>query len=209
MARSFGLLPRDRFAAAGLCSPGRPPFLPATVTTPAPDTDVQTFVCFWQANGACPSTRMEWIDRSRVCRDARPPNAGRPAGSAGQRRGSIDLDSGLRFYASSFLEVFSGGDGSDPSPLVSSASAIRTSIATDLAPNFRITLPRCILTVTSLIESALATCLFMRPDATSAITCRSRAVRRAYLSRKRAICAMSRRRSWSIRIAEATASSKS
>jgi hypothetical protein len=42
---------------------------------------------------------------------------------------------------------------------IPSASAIRASIATDLAPNFRMTLLRCMLTVTSLIESSTATCL--------------------------------------------------
>lgn len=55
---------------------------------------------------------------------------------------------------------------------ISRASAIRVSSATDLAPNFRMTPPRCIFTVTSLIESSFAICLFMSPDATSFITCR-------------------------------------
>jgi hypothetical protein len=36
---------------------------------------------------------------------------------------------------------------------LSRASAIRASIATDFGPNFRMTLPRCIFTVTSLIDS--------------------------------------------------------
>ena len=40
----------------------------------------------------------------------------------------------------------------------------------DFVPNFRIKLPRCIFTVTSLIERSFATCLLMRSDATSVIT---------------------------------------
>ena len=77
-----------------------------------------------------------------------------------------------------FVRLHGAALGYRSDRLISSASAIRASIATDLAPSFRIALPRCILTVTSLIESSLATCLFMSPDVTSAITCRSRAVKR-------------------------------
>jgi len=47
------------------------------------------------------------------------------------------------------------------------------------------------------IDNSFATCLFMSPEATSAITCRSRGVSRAYRSRSLPICAISCRRLWS------------
>ena len=45
---------------------------------------------------------------------------------------------------------------------------------------FRIMLPRCALTVISLIPSSLPTCLFGKPATTNAITSRSRALRHEY-----------------------------
>jgi hypothetical protein len=58
--------------------------------------------------------------------------------------------------------------------------AMLTNSARDSASIFRIMLPRCALTVISLIPSSLPTCLFGKPTTTDAITSRSRAVRHEY-----------------------------
>ena len=50
-----------------------------------------------------------------------------------------------------------------------------TNSARDSAFIFRIMLPRCALTVISLIPSSLPTCLLGKPATTNAITSRSRA----------------------------------
>ncbi len=55
-----------------------------------------------------------------------------------------------------------------------STSAIFTRSASERAPIFRMTWPRWILTVISLIPSSPAICLFIRPAATRLITSRSR-----------------------------------
>ena len=55
-----------------------------------------------------------------------------------------------------------------------SRAAIVTRAASDAAPILRMTLPRCALTVISLMPSANPTCLFSRPAATSAMTSCSR-----------------------------------
>jgi hypothetical protein len=59
----------------------------------------------------------------------------------------------------------------------SDLSAIRISWTRDWAFILRIACPRCILTVTSLLPSSPAICLFSKPDTTSFITSRSRLVR--------------------------------
>ena len=58
--------------------------------------------------------------------------------------------------------------------MISQASIILTSSATDLACNFRIALARCTFTVTSLTPKSAAICLFSAPAATRAMTSRSR-----------------------------------
>jgi hypothetical protein len=55
-------------------------------------------------------------------------------------------------------------------------SVIRTRSASEFACILRMTLPRWIFTVTSLVPSSDATCLFSMPDATKYITSRSLAV---------------------------------
>src|SRR3954462_6060296 len=70
-----------------------------------------------------------------------------------------------------------------------SRAAICTRAGSDSAFIFRITCPRCALTVTSLMPSSPPTCLFSRPETTNAITSRSRGVRDAKLSRSTAILA--------------------
>src|SRR5579864_354127 len=60
-----------------------------------------------------------------------------------------------------------------------SFAATLTSSARESTFIFRITLPRCALTVISLIPSSPPTCLFNKPDTTRAITCCSRAVSEA------------------------------
>src|SRR5258708_2622787 len=57
-----------------------------------------------------------------------------------------------------------------------SLAAIFTNSARESAFIFCITLPRCAFTVISLMPSSPPTCLFNRPETTSAITCRSRCV---------------------------------
>src|SRR5712692_534610 len=55
-----------------------------------------------------------------------------------------------------------------------SLAAIVTRSARESALIFRITLPRCAFTVISLIPSSPPTCLFSKPETTSAMTSRSR-----------------------------------
>jgi hypothetical protein len=55
-------------------------------------------------------------------------------------------------------------------------SAILTRSATDFAPIFLMACPRCIFTVGSASPVFAATCLFINPDVTRAITSRSRAL---------------------------------
>jgi hypothetical protein len=62
-----------------------------------------------------------------------------------------------------------------------------TNSARDSAFIFRIMLPRCALTVISLILSSLPTCLFGMPATTNVITSRSRAVRHEYRAFKASI----------------------
>jgi hypothetical protein len=68
--------------------------------------------------------------------------------------------------------------------MISQASIILTSSATDLARNFRIALARCTFTVTSLTPKSAAICLFSAPAATWAMTSRSRPLSESKLSRK-------------------------
>ena len=51
-----------------------------------------------------------------------------------------------------------------------------TSAGSESAFIFRITWPRCALTVISLMPSSPPTCLFRRPETTSSMTSRSRRV---------------------------------
>jgi hypothetical protein len=87
---------------------------------------------------------------------------------------SLDSDGEIHtlvcVFNGSATESFESPCRDPPHLSMSRAPAIRASIATDLAPSFRVTLPRCIFTVTSLIDNSFATCLFISPDATSAIT---------------------------------------
>ena len=55
-----------------------------------------------------------------------------------------------------------------------SFAAIFTRSARESAFIFRITLPRCVFTVISLMPSSLPTCLFNSPETTKAMTSRSR-----------------------------------
>ena len=66
-----------------------------------------------------------------------------------------------------------------PSLAYRSLAAILTRSARDSAFILCITRPRCAFTVISLMPSSPPTCLFKRPETTSAITCRSRPVRDA------------------------------
>jgi hypothetical protein len=59
---------------------------------------------------------------------------------------------------------------------MSNFSAILTSAATDSARILRITCPRCILTVISLVPSSPAICLLNKPETTRCMTSRSRGV---------------------------------
>ena len=62
-----------------------------------------------------------------------------------------------------------------PRPLPApSFAAILTRSASELACIFAITCPRCAFTVISLMPSSRPTCLFIKPDDTKAMTCRSR-----------------------------------
>src|SRR5262249_38726379 len=74
-------------------------------------------------------------------------------------------------------ELYSCIGGHGASRRRPSASAMRTSSASDLAPIFRITLPRWTLTVISLTPISPAICLFSKPAVTSPMTSCSRAVR--------------------------------
>src|SRR6267378_4385289 len=60
-----------------------------------------------------------------------------------------------------------------------SFAAILTKSAREPTFIFRITLPRCVLTVISLVPSSAPTCLFKRPETTNAMTSRSRRVSEA------------------------------
>ena len=60
--------------------------------------------------------------------------------------------------------------------LVGLVTAMFTSAGSESAFIFRITWPRCAFTVISLIPSSPPTCLFKRPETTSAMTSRSRGV---------------------------------
>ena len=61
-------------------------------------------------------------------------------------------------------------------PVGSSFAAILTKSASDSACIFRITCPRWIFTVISLVPSSNAICLLSMPETTKAITSRSRVV---------------------------------
>jgi hypothetical protein len=67
-------------------------------------------------------------------------------------------------------------------------SAILTRSAKERACIFRMMLPRCIFTVTSLISSSAAICLFKSPAVTSPTTSFSRAVSEANWCRSAARC---------------------
>jgi len=92
-----------------------------------------------------------------------------------------------------------------------SRAADRTRSASESAFIFRITWPRCALTVISLVPNSEATCLFSRPATTQAMTSRSRRVREAYRSRSALSSAASssatRLRSMASRIAFSSSSS--
>src|SRR5216683_6751205 len=60
-----------------------------------------------------------------------------------------------------------------------SLAAILTRSAREPAFIFRITLPRCVFTVISLVPSSAPTCLFKKPETTNAMTSRSRRVSEA------------------------------
>src|SRR6266853_2392414 len=60
-----------------------------------------------------------------------------------------------------------------------SLAAILTKSAREPAFIFRITLPRCVFTVISLVPSSAPTCLFKKPETTNAMTSRSRRVSEA------------------------------
>lgn len=72
---------------------------------------------------------------------------------------SVVMDQPIPWYASSRLAAAGSAMAATrgvmrlPHVWMSRASAIRASIATDFAPSFRMTLPRCIFTVTSLIDN--------------------------------------------------------
>src|SRR5258707_13718787 len=70
-----------------------------------------------------------------------------------------------------------------------SLAAILTRSAREPAFIFRITLPRCVFTVISLVPSSAPTCLFKKPETTNAMSSRSRRVSEAYPLRSACISA--------------------
>src|SRR2546423_11728474 len=71
-------------------------------------------------------------------------------------------------------DITQGRTGATPS-----LAAILTRSAREPAFIFRITFPRCALTVISLMPSSAPTCLFNSPETTHAITSRSRGLKDA------------------------------
>src|SRR5712671_3144470 len=75
--------------------------------------------------------------------------------------------------------VASGDVSQGRTGAVPSLAAILTRSAREAAFIFRITFPRCALTVISLMPSSAPTCLFNSPETTHAITSRSRGLKDA------------------------------
>src|SRR2546426_12213117 len=79
-----------------------------------------------------------------------------------------------------------GGVGPLPAGVIPRREALRTRSARDAACIFRITCPRCSLTVASLVPSCPAICLLSRPAIVAPITSCSRGVSRSYRRRSSA-----------------------